>query len=161
MKITFEGVVRTLDLDRNTSLRQSVAIQEYTGLTAMDWRLALVTRDVDTLSGAGPVTAAQVAGKMTALADTRWIYNMAAAHWLMLTQAGEDPPPLDDDYDPDVIGFADAFFAALVEEGKAKAAQDQPGPTARPARRTPSSRRTAALTSNPPVPGLPLPSTGS
>lgn len=161
MKITFEGVTRALELDRNASLGKLRAIQDYTGLTAMDWRMALVTRDVDTLAGAGAgaVTAAQAAGKMTALTDMGWIRNMAAAHWLMLAQNEEDPPPLDDDYDPDVMGFADAFFTALLEEAKAKAAQDKPGPTARGARRTPSSRRTVTPEKARGAP--PPPSTGS
>lgn len=141
MKIDFEGQVRTLDLN-HVKMRHAVAIQEFTGLPLADWQRALFSRDMDTLTG--DVTLAQAAEKMTALTDTRWIFNMAAAHWLMLAQSDEDVPPLDDDYDDvDVLGFTEALFVAAVEEAKAKAVQDKPGPTARGARRTPSSRRTA------------------
>lgn len=150
MKITFEGVTRVLDLG-HVKLRHAVAIQEFTGLPLADWQRALFSRDLDALSGT--LTAAQAAEKMTAITDPRWIFNMAACHWLMLAQNDADPPPLDDDYDVDVIGFTDALFTAALEEGKAKAVPDKPGPTARPGRRTPSSRRTSTpKTASPEVP---------
>ena len=160
MKIDFEGQVRTLDME-HIKLRHAVAIQEFTGLPLADWQRALFSRDLDALSGT--LSAAQTADKLTAFTDTRWIFNMAAAHWLMLAQSGEDVPPLDDDYDDvDVLGFTNALYAAALEEGKAKAVPDQPGPTNRPARPVPSSpTRTRALKTTPPA--LPPPSspTGS
>lgn len=158
MKIDFEGQVRVLDLG-HVKLKHAVAIQEFTGLPLADWTRALFSRDLDVVSGT--VTGAQAAEKLTAFTDPRWIYNMAACHWLWLAQNGEDVPPLDDDYDCDVIGFTNALYSAALEEGKAKAAQDQPGPTARPARRTPPSRRTATRKTTSPEPPPPLPRTGS
>ena len=158
MKIDFEGQVRVLDLD-HPRMKHMIAIQEYTGLPVLDWQRALVTRDLDGI--AGTATAAQVADKMTAFTDTGWIVNMAAAHWLMIAQSGEDVPPLDEDYEPDVLGFGAAFLMAKLEEVKAKQVPDKPGPTVRPARRTPSSRRTASP-KQPEAPAvLLLPSTGS
>lgn len=164
MKINFEGQVRVLDLD-HIRLKHMITVQEYTGLPVLDWQRALVTRDLDGI--AGTPTASQVAGKMTAFTDTGWIVNMAAAHWLMTAQNG-DAPPLDEDYEPDVLGFGAAFLTAKLEEikaeVKAKQVPDKPGPTGRPARRTPPSRRTAAPKKPAPeaTPAvLLLPSTGS
>lgn len=95
--------------------------------------------------------------------DPEWIKSVAAAHWLMLTQAGEGPPPLDDDYDCEVIDFYLAFISAAVDEVKAKRAPDKPDPTAQRARRAPSSRLTTAPKRSKalaPMPGA-LPRTGS
>jgi hypothetical protein len=158
VKVTFEGVTRVLELD-HVKLRHAVAIQEFTGLPLADWQRALFSRDMDLLTGAA--TAAQAAEKMTAFTDPRWIYNVAAAHWLMLAQSGEDVPPLDDGYDDvDVLGFTDALYAAALAEAQAKQPRDQPAPKARPARRTPSSRQTATRSRKPPPPPGPQ-STGS
>jgi hypothetical protein len=158
VKIEFEGQVRTLDLN-HVKLRHAVAIQEFTGLPLADWQRALFSRDMDVLTES--VTATQVAGKMTAFTDPRWIFNMAAAHWLMLAQSGEDVPPLDDDYDDvDVLGFTEALYVAALEEMKAKLPPDQPDPKARPGRRTPSSRQTATRSRKPPPASQP-PSSGS
>ena len=153
MKIDFEGQVRVLDLE-HIRLKHMITVQEYTGLPVVDWQLALVTRDLDGI--AGTTTASQVVDKMTAFTDTGWIVNMAAAHWLMTAQAGGDVPPLDEDYEPDVLSFGAAFLTAKLEEVKARAVQDKPGPTARPARRTPPSRRTATPRTPEPEAG-PLP----
>ena len=145
MKIDFEDAVRVLDLEQNITLKQATAIQDYTGLTVFGWQ--------ERLAGIGDATEegfkADPAGtlrRMPMFTDPAWIKGMAAAHWLMLAQAGDDPPPLDDDYDCDVLGFAVAFFNAMAEDVKAKAKRvpDKPDPTARPGRRAPSSRRTAA-----------------
>ena len=163
MKIDFEGATRVLDLERNITLRQSIAIQEFTGMALFAWQ--------EHLSGFGAATQADYdkdpAGtlkKMPLFSDPAWIKSVAAAHWLMLAQAGEGPPPLDDGYDCDVLGFYVAFLTALSEEVKAKRVPDKPDPTARPARRTPSSRRTKPPASKPPMQALPpgpLPLTGS
>jgi hypothetical protein len=146
VKVEMNGVTRVLDME-HVRLRQAVAIQEYTGLPLLDWQRALVSRDVDA------VTATTAVEKMAAFTDTGWIVNMAAAHWLMLAQAGEDPPPLDDAYDPDVLVFAAAFFAAAAEEVRARAVPDEPGPTVPGARRTRSSGPTA--TPKTPAPEVP------
>ncbi len=147
MKIEFEGVTRVLDLN-HIRLRHAVAIQDFTGLPLADWQRALFSRDMDALTEVATVT--QAAGKMTAFTDTRWIYNMAAAHWLMLAQGGEDVPPLDDDYDDvDVLGFTEALYAAAVEEAKARQVQDKPAPKASRGRGAPSSRQTATRSRSP------------
>jgi hypothetical protein len=157
VKINFEGRVRVLDLD-HIKLRHAMAIQEFTGLPLADWQRALFSRDMDVLAGAQTVTMAQVTDKMTAFTDLRWIVNMAAAHWLMIAQSGEEVPELDDGYDDvDVLGFTDALYTAALEEVKAKQVPDKPGPTARPARRTPPSRRTATPKTVTLLPDGPLP----
>lgn len=144
MKIDFEGVTRVLDLE-HVKLRHGVAVQEFTGLPLLDWQRSLVSRDIEPAGKADKeLTLAQAASKMTAFGDPGWIVNIAAAHWLMLAQAGENPPPLDDEYDCDVLSFAMAFFAALVEEVKARKVPDKPDPTVPPGRRAPSSRRTTS-----------------
>lgn len=144
MKIDFEGVTRVLDL-QHIKLKHAVAIQEFTGLPLLEWQRAMVSRDMAPADEADEgLTQGQAAAKMTPFTDPGWIVNMAAAHWLMLAQAGEQVPPLDDDYDCDMLGFALALLTAALEEVKAKQVQDKPDPTARPGRRTPSSRRTAA-----------------
>lgn len=153
MKIDFEGRKWSLDLE-HIRLKHMITIQDYTGLPVLDWQRALVTRDLDGI--AGTPTASQVVDKMTAFTDTGWITNMAAAHWLMIAQSGEDVPPLDDDYEPDVLGFGAAFLTAKLEEVKAKQVPDKPGPTAPRARRTPPSRRTATPRTPEPEAG-PLP----
>ena len=177
MKITFEGVTRVLDLDRNITLRQGTAIQEYTGLAVYAWQERVSGLSVlDAVTGGDPVidaakkgdaaAVAQVLRKAPMYADRAWIKILAAAHWLMLAQAGEGPAPLDDDYDCDVLGFHLAFLTALAEEMTAKKVPDQPDPTARPGRRAPSSRPTGArkkpitVTAVKLSPG-PLPRTGS
>lgn len=144
MKIDFEGQVRVLDLE-HIKLKHAVAIQGFTGLALLDWQRALISRDGET---------------PTALADPGWIMNMAAAWWLMLAQNGQDAPPLDDDVDCDVIGFALALYAAAVEEVKARKVPDQPDPTALPGRPAPSSRQTASPKTEAEIVPLPLP-TGS
>lgn len=157
MKIDFEGVTRVLDLE-HIKLKHAVAVQEFTGLPLMDWTRSLITRDVVTPEDArDPARAME---KMTMLTDPGWITNMAAAHWLMLTQAAEDPPPLDEDYDCEVLSFGVALYTAAVEEVKAKHVPDKPGPTARPGRSAPSSRRTKPPASKPPMTSPPPP-TGS
>lgn len=140
MKIDFEGQVRVLDL-QHVSLRHAVAVQEYTGLAVFAWQ--------EGLSGTGDVSAAgykaDPAGtlrKMPMFTDPAWIKGIAAAHWLMLAQNGECPP-LDDDYDCDVLGFAVAFLTARFAEVKAARAPAAPDPTVPPGRPARSSRRTA------------------
>ena len=144
MKVDFEGTVRDLDLVHIT-LRHAVAIQEFTGQALLAWQDGL-----SRTGGAGDIRQAPM------FTDPAWITGMAAAHWLMLAQAGEDPPPLDDAYDCDVLGFALAVLSAFAAAGKAKAAR--PDPTVPPGRRAPSSRRT-------PIPNIPdpapVPRTGS
>ena len=171
MKIDFEGVTRVLDLDRNLSLKRSMAIQEYTGLAVFAWQehLAGVSAlDVAAESGPDGEDDAAARARLAAMlrrspmfTDPAWIKSVAAAHWLMLAQNGEDAPPLDDDYDCDVLGFYLAFFTASAEEAKARQVPDKPGPTARPGRRTPPSRQTAAQKKPKPPPSGPLPLTGS
>lgn len=172
MKIDFEEQVRVLDLE-HVKLRHAVAIQEFTGLAVYAWqeRVAGVSA-LDSAAPGDPVTVAAAAGDAGALAealrkapmyaDPAWIMAVAAAHWLMLAQAGENPPPLDDDYDCDVLGFHLALLNALGEEVKAKRVPDKPDPTARPGRRAPSSRRPAAPKAVTALPSSgPLPLTGS
>jgi hypothetical protein len=152
VKITLEGVTRVLDLE-HVKLKQAMVIQEYTGLTVFAWQERLVgvsTLDAATESGPADEDPAVARARLAAMlrrspmfTDPAWITSVAAAHWLMLAQAGEDPPPLDDDYDCDVLGFYLALFTAFGEEVKAKRVPDKPGPPGRPARRTPSSRQTA------------------
>ena len=141
MKIDFEGVTRVLDLE-HVKLRHAMAVQEFTGLAVLSWQ--------ERLAGIGGMTEADFKAdpaatlkKAPLFTDPAWILSVAAAHWLMLAQAGEDPPPLDDDYDCDVLGFYLAFMTTVAEEAKAKRVPDQPDPTARPGRPAQSSRRTA------------------
>jgi hypothetical protein len=155
VKIDFEGQARVLDL-QHVKLKHAVAIQEFTGLPLMDWTRGLFSRDLDALSGT--LTVAQAAEKMTAFSDIGWIVNMAAACWLMLAQNG-DAPPLDDDFNPDVLGFAAALMTAAGEE--ANRVPDRPGPKASPGRRAPSSRRTPTPKTGTLPPDGPLPFTGS
>lgn len=153
MKIDFEGQVRVLDLV-HVNLRHAVAIQEYTGLPVFAWQ--------EGLSVTGGVTRAEFAADPAAavrrtpmFTSPAWITGMAAAHWLMLAQNGEDPPPLDDGYDVDVLGFALAFLAAVGDGMKAKRAPDEPGPTVPPGRPARSSRRTTTGKANPDRPPSP------
>lgn len=149
MKITLGGVTRVLDT-ADATLRQSVAIQDYTGLAVAAWQQRLTGIDVVDFAGnkeaieGALADPAGTAKRSLMFSDPEWIKSVAAAHWLMLAQAGEDPPPLDDDYDCPVLGFYVAFMTAVTEEATAKGAQDQPGPTVSPGRRTPSSRPTAS-----------------
>jgi hypothetical protein len=160
LKITFEGVTRVLDL-QHVKLRHAVAIQEFTGVAVFAWQ--------ERLSVTGGVTkadyiadAAGAVRRTPMFTDPAWITGMAAAHWLMLAQAGEDPPPLDDDYDCDVLGFCVAFIAAFTEEVQAKRAADKPDPTVPPGRPARSSRRTTARKPLPPTaPESPASPTGS
>jgi hypothetical protein len=159
VKIDFEGVTRVLDLQQNITLKQSIAIQEYTGMAVYAWQERVAGVSALDNAGTGSILAdAAAKGDSAALvaalrkapmyADPAWIITLAAAHWLMLAQAGENPPPLDDDYDCEVLGFHLALLTALSEEAKAKAkakkVPDKPDPTARPVRPARSSRRTAA-----------------
>lgn len=152
MKITFEGVTRVLDLGANISLQQSVAIQEFTGLPVFAWleRVSgigvgeLTPDDVRDVTPDNPAAVVRVMKKTPMFTDLKWIDHMAAAHWLMLSQAGEDAPDLDAAYPVDVLGFALAFLTASGEEMQAQAAQAQAAPKASPpARRAPSSKRTS------------------
>ena len=159
MKVDFEGRVRVLDL-MHVKLRHAVAVQEYTGLAVFAWQTGL--------SVYGDVTRADFAADRAAavrrtpmFSDPGWITGMAAAHWLMLAQAGEDPPPLDDEYDVDVLGFALAFITAHFEDVQAKRAQAEPDPTVPPGRRARSSRRTAPKAATEAVPLPPSSPTGS
>jgi hypothetical protein len=158
LRIDFGGQVRVLDLT-HVKLRHAIAIQEFTGLTVMAWTNGLsVTGGVPKADfAADPVAAMHRTPMFT---DPAWITGMAAAHWLMLAQNQEDPPPLDDGYDCDVLGFALAFLTALTGDPKAKRAPDQPDPTVLPGRPARSSRQNAA---KPPAKTRrgPLPSTGS
>jgi hypothetical protein len=158
VRIDFEGHVRVLDL-QHVKLRHAIAIQEFTGLTVIAWQ--------EGLSATGGVPKADFAAdpagalhRTPMFADPGWITGMAAAHWLMLAQGGEDPPPLDGDYDCDVLGFATAFIAAFLGEVKAKRPPDKPDPTVPPGRPAQSSRRTATPETNPVPPPPPVP-TGS
>jgi len=168
VKVTFEGQVRDLDL-AHVSLRHAVAVQEFTGLSVFAWQQRLTGVDAVDFIGspeAAQVLAADPAGTLRRApmyTDPAWIMSVAAAHWLMLAQSGEDVPPLDDDYNCDVLGFYSAFMTTVTEEAvKAKAVQDQPGPTVSPARRTPSSRPTGTRKRAPAaLPPGPLPRTGS
>jgi len=169
VKIDFDGQVRTLDLV-HVSLRHALAIQEFTGLTLLAWQERVTGidfgalpegLDVNALMGAlgdgtaGMADLAVLAGaakRMPLYTDAAWIVSVAAAAWLMLAQSGEDVPPLDDDFDVDVLGFYLAFMTATGEEMKAKQVQDKPAPKASAARRTPSSRQTATRKTLPAAP---------
>lgn len=154
VKITFEGKTRPLDL-AHVKLRHAVAIQEFTGRTLLAWTEGLsITGGVPAADFAADAAAARLRTPM--YADPGWIMGMAAAHWLMLTQAGEDPPPLDDEYDVDVLGFGVAFLTGFLEEKK-KRAPDTPDPTVPPGRPVRSSGRTAT----PKPAAAPLRPTGS
>lgn len=176
MKIDFEGSVRVLDL-QHVKLKHAMAIQEYTGLAVMSWTERLTGLDVATLTQADrdavsaldfsalspdDIAALQVtARRMPLYTDPKWILSVAAAHWLMLQQAGEQAwVQLDDDYDCDVLGFHLALMTALGEEMKAAQPQDRPAPKAPRDRSAPRSRRTASPAG--PVAALPSsPPTGS
>lgn len=157
MKIDFGGVTRTLDL-AHVTLRHAVAIQEFTGLTVFGWQ--------ERLDGTGDMTGADwkedragTLARMPMFADAGWIMCVAAAHWLMLAQAGEDPPPLDDTYDCDVLGFYLAMLSARVAAVRAVRQRPGPDPTVPPGRPGQSSRRTANPQAPGPEPAAPL--TGS
>ena len=154
MKIDFEGVARTLDLV-HVKLSHAVAIQEFTGLAVFAWQEGLsVTGGVPRADFAADAAAAVRRTPM--FTDPAWIKGIAAAHWLMLAQNGEDPPPLDDGYDVDVLGFALAFLTAVTADVKAKRVPDGPGPTVPPGRPARSSRRTTTrTTTGKPNPGRP------
>jgi hypothetical protein len=163
VKIDFEGVTRVLDLE-HVRLRSAIVIQEFTGLPVFAWQERLTGIDLSAVGGfeADPVGTLK---KMPMFTDPGWIMSVAAAHWLMLTQNGEEPPPLDDDYDCDVLGFYLAFLDAVKEEARAKRVPDKPDPKAPPGRPARSSRRTKSPASVPPLlslpPSGPLPRTGS
>lgn len=164
VKITLDGVTRALDM-ANVKLKHAVAIQEYTGLSLFAWQQRLTGVDAVDFIGnpqAAEVIAADPAGMLRRspmYSDPAWILAVAAACWLMLAQNGE-APPLDDEFNPDVLGFYAAFMSAVVDEATAKAVPDKPGPTVRPGRGTASSRQTGGRKKPKPPPG-PLPRTGS
>lgn len=169
MKITFEGVTRELTLDAGINLQQSVTIQEFTGLPVFAWleRVAgigvgeLTPDDVKGVTPDNPGAVMRVMKKTALFTDLKWVDHMAAAHWLMLTQAGEDPPDLNAAYPVDVLGFALAFLTASGEEMRVQAAKAQAVPkAASPGRSTQSSRRTATP-KRPKAATGPLPPTGS
>lgn len=152
MKIDFDGVTRVLDL-QHVKLSHATAIQDFTGLAVFAWQEGLA--GIGELSAAdavileaegvfGPAQMMKALRKMPMFTSPAWIKGMAAAHWLMLAQNGEEPPPLDEDYDCEVLGFAVAFLTALGNEAKARKVPDQPDPTVPPGRRAPSSRRTTS-----------------
>lgn len=94
MKIEFEGVTRKLDVD-DLSVKQAVAITEYTGGTLVTWEKTAADPE---LPG--------------------WLRAMEALYWLMLAQNGEttDPDPGGSDFA--VLKFSRAFAKATAEEEK-------------------------------------------
>lgn len=102
MKITFEGVTRELALDASIDLQQATAIQDFTGLPVFAWleRVAgigvgeLTPDDVRDVTPDNPAAVVRVMKKTPMFTDLKWVDHMAAAHWLMLSQAGEAPPEL-------------------------------------------------------------------